>query len=108
METDQILVINMLRKYATKALVVSKKTGKLQSQLLLTPCTCQMCKTTLRLLERQAQLLLHIKLPYTCLRQEVQRKIIIKITVTRMWANAQHDGRPAKHVAPSVNAAKFG
>jgi len=32
-----------------------------------------------------------------------------KINTTRMWANAQHDGRPAEHRwRPLFNAAKFG
>jgi len=32
-----------------------------------------------------------------------------KILKTRMWANAQRDGRPAKHRwRPLFNAAKFG
>jgi len=31
------------------------------------------------------------------------------LTVTRMWANAQRDGRPAEHRwRPLFNAAKFG
>jgi len=31
------------------------------------------------------------------------------VTVTRMWANAQRDGRPAEHRwRPLFNAAKFG
>ena len=33
----------------------------------------------------------------------------IKIAITRMWANAQRDGRPAEHRwRPLFNAAKFG
>ena len=33
----------------------------------------------------------------------------VLITDTRMWANAQRDGRPAKHRwRPPFNAAKFG
>jgi len=32
-----------------------------------------------------------------------------KLKTTRMWANAQRDGRPAKHRwRPPFNAAKFG
>jgi len=30
----------------------------------------------------------------------------MKTTKTRMWANAQRDGRPAKQVAPSVQRRK--
>jgi len=33
----------------------------------------------------------------------------IKVTITRMWANAQRDGRPAEHRWRLLfNAAKFG
>jgi len=33
----------------------------------------------------------------------------IYTVTTRMWANAQHDGRPAEHRwRPLFNAAKFG
>jgi len=33
----------------------------------------------------------------------------VAVTVTRMWANAQPDGRPAEHRwRPLFNAAKFG
>ena len=36
-------------------------------------------------------------------------KNVIKIIITRMWANAQPDGRPAEHRwRPLFNAAKFG
>ena len=31
-----------------------------------------------------------------------------KLNTTRMWANAQHDGRPAEHSGASVQRAKFG
>jgi len=35
--------------------------------------------------------------------------ITIITTLTRMWANAQRDGRPAEHTwRPLFNAAKFG
>jgi len=34
---------------------------------------------------------------------------LLKLSKTRMWANAQPDGRPAKHRwRPLFNAAKFG
>ena len=37
------------------------------------------------------------------------RRQISKIKKTRMWANAQRDGRPAEHRwRPLFNAAKFG
>ena len=40
---------------------------------------------------------------YRCPRKKQKRSI------TRMWANAQPDGRPAKHRwRPLFNAAKFG
>jgi len=33
----------------------------------------------------------------------------MKLSVTRMWVNAQRDGRPAEHGwRPLFNAAKFG
>jgi len=33
----------------------------------------------------------------------------IELELTRMWANAKHDGRPAEHRwRPLFNAAKFG
>ena len=35
--------------------------------------------------------------------------VVTKLVNTRMWANAQHDGRPAEHSwRPLFNAAKFG
>ena len=37
------------------------------------------------------------------------RKAALKYIITRMWANAQRDGRPAEHRRrPLFNAAKFG
>jgi len=36
-------------------------------------------------------------------------RLYTKVEMTRMWANAQPDGRPAKHRwRPLFNAAKFG
>jgi len=35
-------------------------------------------------------------------------KIIIHLYSTRMWANAQRDGRPAEYGRRLFNAAKFG
>jgi len=38
-----------------------------------------------------------------------QKRIMKKLKTTRMWANAQRDGRPAKYSwRPLFNAAKFG
>jgi len=35
--------------------------------------------------------------------------LLTNVSATRMWANAQRDGRPAKHMwRPLFNAAKFG
>ena len=35
--------------------------------------------------------------------------LVLKQVITRMWANAQRDGRPAEHRwRPLFNAAKFG
>ena len=46
----------------------------------------------------------------TITENELQRKIDGKeVKKTRMWANAQPDGRPAEHRwRPLFNAAKFG
>ena len=33
-------------------------------------------------------------------------KVKLKVKVTRMWANAQRDGRPPEYVAPSVQRRK--
>jgi len=39
----------------------------------------------------------------------ISMAIILNYTATRMWANAQPDGRPAEHRwRPLFNAAKFG
>jgi len=39
----------------------------------------------------------------------LELKQLYKVSSTRMWANAQPDGRPAKHRwRPLFNAAKFG
>jgi len=40
---------------------------------------------------------------------EVDSRDMVKHIETRMWANAQRDGRPAEHRwRPLFNAAKFG
>jgi len=39
----------------------------------------------------------------------LQKSLHFKTTVTRIWANAQRDGRPAEYRwCPLFNAAKFG
>ena len=36
-------------------------------------------------------------------------EVVVDVEDTRMWANAQRDGRPAEHRrCPLLNAAKFG
>jgi len=43
------------------------------------------------------------------IKTEGQDSFFSKKTLTRMWANAKRDGRPAKHRwRPLFNAAKFG
>ena len=38
-----------------------------------------------------------------------QKRVMKELKTTRMWANAQRDGRPAEHRwRPLFNAAKFG
>jgi len=45
---------------------------------------------------------------YTTVQAVITRRVL-SINITRMWANAQRDGRPAKHRwRPLFNAAKFG
>jgi len=80
--------------------------SKIWSKILI------LCQTNLRLVNIQKPILtIWLKFGFRLkTKTMVEDKVIqCNLTTTRMWANAQRDGRPAEHRWRSLfNAAKFG